>query len=233
VDNLDHGVVAVERATLIVEGCTIARNAVSGVLLGGAAAASRVKDNLIEENGGTGVFIEGGRGRIVGNRIRRNDVGIGVVEGAMPTIEDNEIEANRLGLGVRGSGTHPRVSRNTITDCTDEGVIVDDEAAGRFEANVVRGCGGPGVRVTDRGSAPDLVGNHVAGSAVGVLVTAGAGGEFRSNDLRGNTRGSWLLDEAGPLARADNLEDTGTTPTDLLGPRPGAPDRSAPPGLLN
>jgi nitrous oxidase accessory protein NosD len=179
------------------------------------------------------VFVEGGRGRIVGNRIRRNDVGIGVVEGAMPTIEDNEMEANRLGLGVRGSGTHPRVSRNTIADCADEGVIVDDEAAGRFEANVVRGCGGPGVRVTDRGSAPDLVGNHVAGSAVGVLVTGGAGGEFRSNDLRGNTRGSWLLEEAGPLARMDNLEDTGTTPTDLLGPRPGATDRRAPPGLLN
>ena len=234
VDNLDHGIVGADRATLVVEGCTIARNAVSGVLLLGAAPASRVEGCTIEENGGTGVFVEGGRGRIVGNRIRGNDVGIAVMEGAAPTVEDNELAENRLGLGVRGTGADPRITANTISASRAEGVIVDEAATGRFEANTVTGSGGAGVWVDDDGTAPRFSGNHVNGSAVGILVTDGAGGDYRSNDLRGNTRGSWHLDSPGPLACSDNLEDAGAPGADLPGEPPSAGSGPAtPPSRLN
>ena len=209
VDNLDHGIVGADRATLVVEGCTIARNAVSGVLLLGAAPASRVEGCTIEENGGTGVFVEGGRGRIVGNRIRGNDVGIAVMEGAAPTVQENELAENRLGMGVRGTGADPRITANTISASRAEGVIVDESATGQFEANTVTGSGGAGVWVDDDGTAPRFSGNHVNGSAVGILVTDGAGGDYRSNDLRGNTRGSWHLDSPGPLACRTTLRTPG------------------------
>jgi parallel beta-helix repeat protein len=233
IDNLDHGIVGADRATLVVTGCTIARNAVSGVLLLGAAPASRVEDCTIEENGGTGVFVEGGRGRIVGNRIRGNDVGIAVMEGAAPTVRDNELTENRLGVGVRGAGADPRITANTIAASRAEGVIVDESASGRFEANTVTGSGRAGIWVDDEGTAPRFSGNHVNGSAVGILVTDGAGGDYRSNDLRGNTRGSWHLDSPGPLACADNLEDSGVAGSDLVGPPPDPPGPAAPPSRLN
>ena len=51
-----------------------------------------------------------------------------------------------------------------------------------------------------------------ASGLAGILVTDGAGGEFRSNDLRGNAGGSWKLDEPGELERTGNLEDTGAPP---------------------
>lgn len=233
VDNLDHGIVGADRATLVVEGCTIARNAVSGVLLLGAAPASRVEGCTIEENGGTGVFVEGGRGRIVGNRIRGNDVGIAVMEGAAPTVQDNELTENRPGLGVRGTGADPRITANTIVASRAEGVIVDEAAAGRFEAITVTGSGGAGIWVDDDGTAPRFSGNHVMGSAVGILVTDGAGGGYRSNDLRGNTRGSWHLDSPGPLARTDNLEDAGVPGADLGGSPAAGPGAATLPSRLN
>ena len=40
------------------------------------------------------------------------------------------------------------------------------------------GSGGAGIWVDDEGTAPRFSGNHVNGSAVGVLVTDGAGGEL-------------------------------------------------------
>jgi nitrous oxidase accessory protein NosD len=234
IDNLDHGIVGADRATLVVAGCTIARNAVSGVLLLGAAPASRVEDCTIEENGGTGVFVEGGCGRIVGNRIRGNDVGVAVMEGAAPIVEDNELAENRLGLGVRGTGADPRIRANMIRASRAEGVIVDESAAGRFEANTVTGSGRAGIWVDDEGTAPHFSGNHVNGSAVGILVTDGAGGDYRSNDLRGNTRGSWHLDSPGPLACADNLEDAGVPGADLPGgPATEGNAPATPPSRLN
>ena len=76
---------------------------------------------------------------------------------------------------------------------------------------------GPGIWVDDAGSAPDFSGNQVSASgAAGVLVTDGAGGRYRSNDLRGNAAGSWKLDRPGDLERTGNLEDTGRAPLDVL-----------------
>jgi nitrous oxidase accessory protein NosD len=232
-DNLDHGIVGADRATLVVAGCTIARNAVSGVLLLGAAPASRVEGCIIEENGGTGVFVEGGRGRIVGNRIRGNDVGVAVMEGAAPIVEDNELTENRLGLGVRGMGADPRIRANTISASRAEGVIVDESATGRFDSNTVTGSARAGIWVDDEGTTPRFSGNHVSGSAVGIVVTDGAGGDYRSNDLRGNARGSWHLDSPGPLACADNLEDAGVAGSGRVGPPPDPPGPAAPPSRLN
>ena len=111
---------------------------------------------------------------------------------------------------------------------------MDEAAAGRFEGNTVTGSGGAGIWVDDAGSAPDFSGNQVSASAAGVLVTDGAGGDYRSNDLRGNTRGSWKLDRPGPLACADNLEDAGAPGADLPGEPPSAGSGPAtPPSRLN
>ena len=231
VDNLDHGIVGGGGATVVVDRCTISRNAGSGVLFGGAASASRIEGSTIEENAGAGIVVEGGRGRIRGNTIRGCDVGIAVTGGGSPSIEGNEIVDNRLGIGVRGAGSDPRITGNTIRGCRAQGVIVDAAASGSFDSNTVSASSGPGIWLDEDGTAPHFTGNHVSSSAVGVLVTNGAGGDFHSNDLRGNTRGSWHLDAAGPLARADNLEDAGVPGAELPGRVPGAD--VAPPPRLN
>lgn len=87
------------------------------------------------------------------------------------------------------------------------------------------GSTGAGVWVDDHGTAPRFTGNHVSTCGfVGVLVTDGAGGEFASNDLRGNAAGSWKLDGPGDLRRAGNLEDAGAPPAAARAdpPAPGA-----------
>ena len=84
--------------------------------------------------------------------------------------------------------------------------------------------------MSDRGSNPRFSGNHVNGAAYGIVATAGGGGEFRSNDLRGNTNGSWYLDEPGVLTCEDNLEDSGAAPAE---PDAEPPSASDPPTLMN
>jgi nitrous oxidase accessory protein NosD len=212
-DNLDGGVGAADGATLIVEVSTIARNAGFGIQLESAAPASLVEDCTIEENATIGVGVDGGRGaRIVRNRLRRNEVGITVTGGGAPTIEGNELPDNRLGIGVRGDDSDPVIVANTITGGASQGIVVDEQATGRFEGNRVSGCGEVGVWVDDAGTRPVFSGNHVSLCAsVGIRVTHGAGGEFRTNDLRGNSGGSWGFHEPGALTRVANLEDAGTS----------------------
>ena len=213
IDNLDGGAHAAGGATLVIEGSTVARNGGFGVLLEGAAPASRVEDCTIEANAAAGVGIAGSRGvRVLRNRIRRNDVGIVVIGGAAPTVEANELAGNRLGMGVRGEDSDPVVVSNAITGGADQGLIVDEKALGRYEGNRVSGSGGVGVWVDNEGTRPSFSGNNVSAcGSVGILVTNGAGGDFRSNDLRGNADGSWGLHGQGDLTRAGNLEDAGTT----------------------
>jgi parallel beta-helix repeat protein len=234
VDCFDHGIAAVDGALLVVERTTLARNGRAGVLLGAAAPASRVKDSLVEGNGGPGVLIAAGRPRLARLRVIDNGVGIGVGEGGAPSVRDCQLERNRAGIWVRGEGTDPRVTGCSIDGSGAQGIIVDEAARGRFEANTVTGTRGPGIWIDDSGSLPIFTGNHVTGGTVGVLVTDAAGGELRSNDLRGNSEGSWRLDRPGPLVRADNLEDTGSTAgTVLPGVAPSRSPQPGPPTLLN
>ncbi|MEO5964217.1 MAG: right-handed parallel beta-helix repeat-containing protein, partial [Candidatus Limnocylindrales bacterium] len=139
-DNLDGGAAAVDGATLVIEGSTVARNAGYGVLLLDAAPSSRVEDCTVEDNAAAGIQVVAGRGaRLLRNRVRRNDVGVIVMAGAAPTIEGNELSGNRLGIGVRGEDTDPVVRANTVDGGAGESVIVDESAAGRFEDNRVSG----------------------------------------------------------------------------------------------
>lgn len=220
VDNLDHGIVSADGATITVERCSISRNALSGVLLLGAAPSSRVESNEIVENGVIGVFVEAGRGRVAGNRIHGNHMGIGIAAGAAPTIEGNEITENQFGLGLRGAGADPRVSGNTIAGSRAEGVMVDDAAAGRFESNTVSGSGGPGIWLNGDGTAARLHGNHVNSSAVGILVTAGAGGASVRTTAR---QRAWLV--APGQARAGRPRPT----TSRMPDGPGRTCRVRPP----
>ena len=113
-------------------------------------------------------------------------------------------------------------------------VIVDESAAGRFEANTVTGSRGAGIWVDDEGTAPRFSGNHVNGSAVGTLVTDGAGGDYRSNDLRGNTRGSWHLDSPGRWPARTPWRMPGCPePTCPTCRRPGGSGPATPPSRLN
>jgi parallel beta-helix repeat protein len=232
-DNYDHGIAAMSGATVVVEGCTVSRNAANGIWLAGSTPASRVEGNSLEGNGGTGVFVESCSGRIAGNRISGNGVGIAVIGFSAPAIEGNHLAGNGIGLGVRGSDAAPRVAGNTITDSRRDGIVIDQQATGRFESNTVTGSDRAGVWVSDKGSGPRFSGNHVGGGAVGILATGGGGGEFRSNDLRGNRDGSWHLDEPGPLAREDNLEDSGRALAEGVDPDADAPAGSNPPTLMN
>jgi parallel beta-helix repeat protein len=214
VDNLDGGIASLGQATLVVERTTVARNAGTGITLGDPAPASRVEDCTVEGNAEAGILVGGGRGAaITGNRVRDNAVGIVVVGGATPRVERNELAGNGTGIGVRGEGSDPLVVGNTIAGGRQGGVVVDEAATGRFDGNTVSGSIGAGVWVDDHGTAPRFTGNHVSTCGlVGVLVTDGGGGEFASNDLRGNAAGSWKLDEPGELRRSGNLEDAGALP---------------------
>jgi len=229
VDNLDGGLATIDRALLVVERTTVARNAGVGVLLGDAAPASRVEDCVVEGNLEVGVMVGGGRGgSILRNKVRDNGVGIGVVGGASPRVEGNELDGNGVGIGVRGRGSDPVVVANSVAGARESGVIVDEAAAGRFQKNTVSGAGASGIWVDNAGTRPTFAGNQVSGCAqAGVLVTGGAGGAFSSNDLRGNGAGSWKLDRPGELVRTGNLEDTG--------PAAGTPDAwpGGTPGRVN
>jgi parallel beta-helix repeat protein len=216
-----------------VENCTIARNAGAGVLLGLAAPDSRVTNCVIESHLEPGVMIGGGHGcTIVGNTIRDNAVGIAVTSGATPRIESNEVDGNETGIGVSGRGSNPVVVANTIARTRRNGVLVFDEAAGRFQKNTVSASGAWGVWVDDAGSRPAFIGNHISGCAdAAILVTDGAAGEFTSNDLRGNATGSWQLDQPGDLVRTGNLEDAGTSGEAWGGERTRRPGGE--PGRMN
>jgi parallel beta-helix repeat protein len=233
VDNLDAGLAGQDRALLVVENCTIARNAGAGVLLGLAAPDSRVTNCVIESHLEPGVMIGGGHGcTIVGNTIRDNAVGIAVTSGATPRIESNEVDGNETGIGVSGRGSNPVVVANTIARTRRNGVLVFDEAAGRFQKNTVSASGAWGVWVDDAGSRPAFIGNHISGCAdAAILVTDGAAGEFTSNDLRGNATGSWQLDQPGDLVRTGNLEDAGTSGEAWGGERTRRPGGE--PGRMN
>jgi len=230
VDNLDGGLVAGSGALLTVERTTVARNAGFGIALQDASPASRVDDCVVEDNAATGIVVEATRGaRIVRNRVRGNEVGIVAVHGATPLVEGNMLERNRVGIAVRGQDTDPFVRANTVAGGTDPCLIVDEGAAGRFEGNHLSGSHEAGVCVDDAGTRPSFVGNHVSACAdVAIAVFGGAGGDYRTNDLRGNTGGSWHLHEPGDLTRVGNLEDTG------LPPAAAAADPPAPgPRLVN
>jgi nitrous oxidase accessory protein NosD len=209
VDNLDIGIVAQDHALLTVSDSTVSGNAGSGVELGVAAPASVVEGCTIERNLLAGVLVGAGVGTAIRrNTIRGNQVGIIAVGGATPLIEDNELHANHTGIGVRGRGSAPEVTGNRISATVHAGVIVDEEAGGVFEGNTLSGSGGPGIWVDDPGTSPHFATNHVSESAeVAIRVTDGGGGRFSSNDLRGNTGGSWHVDEPGELVRTGNLED--------------------------
>ena len=151
-----------------------------------------------------------------------------MLEGASPRVEGNDLAGNGTGIGVRGRGTNPVVVGNTVSGTRLTGVVVDEAALpAASRATPCPAPGGAGIWVDDAGSAPDFSGNQVSASgAAGVLVTDGAGGCYRSNDLRGNAGGSWKLDRPGDLERTGNLEDTGRAPLDVLD-MPDVPDRPA------
>ena len=62
VDNLDDGVAAVDGALLVVEDSTVAANAATEILLGGAAPASRIENCVVERNTYAGVMVAALRG---------------------------------------------------------------------------------------------------------------------------------------------------------------------------
>ena len=230
VGNLDGGIIASKGAELAVTGTTVARNAGFGIVLDEASPASSVEDCTVEDNAAIGIVVEATRGaRVLRNRVRGNEVGIVVFNGATPVVEGNVLERNRVGIGVRGEDSDPLVRANTVAASTDESVIVDEAAAGRFEGNQLSGGGSSGVWVDDAGTRPTFRGNHVSAcKGAGILVTGGAGGDYRTNDLRGNADGSWHLHEPGEVTRDGNLEDTGIVRVKAEGE-----DGPMPPRLVN
>lgn len=210
VDNLDGGLHGADGSLLVVERTRVARNAGFGIELRDAAPASRVEDCTVEGNLGVGIGIVAGvGGSVLRCRVRGNEVGIVAVGGATPTIDGNEVIDNHTGIGVRGHRSDPLVVANTVSGSHD-GVVIDEAATGRYERNRVSACEDAGVWVDDPGTRPRFEGNTVSGCGVAaVFVTDGGGGEFASNDLRGNAEGSWKTDEPGDLVRTGNLEDAG------------------------
>jgi len=230
VDNLDDGATAGLGAVLVLERCVVSGNAGAGVSLHGAAPASAVLDCTITGNGGPGVVVNGGRGmRVSRNRVNRNEGGIIVDDGASPTLEANELADNAdVGIGVTGDMTNPVVIDNSVTSSRPSAIVVRLGATGTFERNRLSAGDLAGIWVADDATRPVFRANIVSGGrGVGIKVSGGGSGVFEANDLRGNTDGSWDLDQPGDIQRTGNLEDAGRRPTG------GAGAGDASPGRLN
>lgn len=114
---------------------------------------------------------------------------------------------------VVGARSDPRVSDNTLVAPRGSAIVVRDEGAGRFERNRIAAGRQPGVWITEHGTSPTFTDNTISGGRLtAIAVTGHAGGLFERNDLRGNTGGSWDLDDAGPVELRGNLEDPRPAP---------------------
>ncbi|CAN5650388.1 hypothetical protein BH20CHL7_BH20CHL7_16520 [soil metagenome] len=214
-DNFDIGALANASATLVVEHSRLARNAHGGVMLDGAAPASGIEHNEVETNAEEGILVLAGVGGLVrDNRLHRNQLGIVVAGGASPGIAGNEV-VDTLGpaILVTGARSDPWVSDNTLVAPRAAAIVVRDEGAGRFERNRIPAGRQPGVWILEHGSSPIFMENTISGGRlIAIAVTGHAGGLFERNDLRGNTGGSWDLDDAGPVELRGNLEDPRPVP---------------------
>ena len=89
------------------------------------------RDNVCDENGEDGIWLDGGV-RLEGNFCRRNkNVGILVAGGSNVSLADNHCEENQRS-GIHILGGSPSLARNVLTGNADWGLLYNNGATPQF-----------------------------------------------------------------------------------------------------
>ena len=163
----------------------------------------------VEVSGADAAWFQGGDGRLANMTLRQmgggNWYGIDISAGS-PTLENLDISSQSLANVAIHGGADPVILDSRLHDSPESGIYVFDNGRGRIENTDIYDNAKTGI-IVDSGANPTVLGNRITGSGYeGVWVVAGAGGgRFERNDLRGNARGAWdIEDGAGTIHRADN-----------------------------
>jgi len=169
---------------------------------------------VIESTGADVAWFQGGNGRLANMTLRQmgggNWYGIDISAGN-PTIENVDLASQSLANIAIRDGADPTIRDSSLHDSPESGVYVYDNGRGTIVNNDIYDNEKAGISVAS-GANPVVRDNRITGSgyeAVWVLSDA-AGGRFEDNDLRGNARGAWdIEDGAGPVIRVGNQPDDG------------------------
>lgn len=110
------------------------------------------------------------------------------------------------GVDVTG-GADPRLRRNRIHDCAQNGISIYGNGLGTFEDNDIFANASWGVMIWD-GAHPTLRRNRIRENGHEAISISESYGLFEDNDLRGNKDGAWRIDAdcLGKIVRRDNQE---------------------------
>lgn len=200
------GIALTASARNVIRRGTFSRNAVTGVLLLGAAA-NRVEANRVAGNVGNGIaVVEGSNGNVVtGNRVQGAQTGL-IVDGS----DRNRLERNVVrgsGDGVLVSGSRNTVAGNEVDGadgecetCSGWGIGVTGGRDNAIRANTVRESASHGIRAARRGA---RVAANVAilNGGLGILALPGNrdGGGNRAAGNRTEAQCAGVVCAATPL----------------------------------
>ncbi|KAJ9469172.1 F-box protein dre-1 [Diplonema papillatum] len=168
----------------------VRENLIAGGAMQGIVAvkgcSAEIADNEILQTKGAGIAVLSvANPAVSGNRVRYCEEGISVSANGRGVFERNALAENKIGIAV-SRFSRPTFRENDVQTSTEHGVLVTDNAFGRFEANTVSKGGGNGVTVT-QGADPVFAGNTVHKNAgFGVEVVDRAFGTFTGNDIQGS-----------------------------------------------
>lgn len=167
-----------------------------------------LEDNEIYCNAFSGVEIkEGGNPFLRRNRIFDGTGGVLVHKNGRGTLEYNDIYGNALsGVDIRTEG-NPILRGNSIHD-GKVGVMIHTYGSGNLENNDIYSNEVTGVEIRN-GGYPYLHLNRITKNKYqGIYVHDRGGGLFEENDLRGNAKGAWDIDDdsASKVVRKGNIE---------------------------
>lgn len=130
----------IEAGSPIVEHSTFMGNDREAIFVSGNAAP-RIRNNIIEQNGGNGIsFTRDSSGVADSNVIRNSGYGVSISERATPRLVKNQITQNKDGVVMTGE-TQPLLRYNTIENNSRDGIVITSTAAPTLKQNTFNGNG--------------------------------------------------------------------------------------------
>jgi F-box protein 11 len=175
-------------------------------------------DIVIEAVGKDVVLFKSSMGRIANLTLRQmggegNWSCVNIAQGRLD-LEECDITSQSFACVAIHNGADPRLRRNRIHDGKENGILVYENGMGTLEENDIYGNAKAGVVILG-GSNPVLRRNRINKNGYeandgseAILVLKGGAGFFEENDIRGNTRGAWLIhpDCESKVVRKGNIE---------------------------
>ncbi|CUG94151.1 Hypothetical protein, putative, partial [Bodo saltans] len=190
----------------VVSNCLIEKNRVGVSILG--VSGGTVKENQIQRNEMIGLRTSdiGVKTLITDNLLQMNGgCGVYVLGGAMPKLMRNVIHSQKAGL-VAASGAYPTVIDNHIYGNEQFAVSVQERTRGVFQKNKLANGAIAAVKVTDH-SSPLFEENKIDDATVGIFVSTQATGIFVNNSLRGHGDGINLSNFADPFIDGNSFQN--------------------------